>query len=201
MQGHKLLALSLCLGLFTATGCAHKPKAVRGSDTPGLDYAAMGTGLDRRDLAQMLRENMDAMKGSRAYATWAQEDRPAVSMLPIRNETSEHIESALGALISDVETQLVNSAPVRVVSLEQQPELMQEIQRQQNSQGAFDTSRVAQWGKQLGARYVITGKVFTSDERSTNAHRVQYYLFMRVISVDTSEVLFQNQAAVTKAIL
>jgi hypothetical protein len=30
---------------------------------------------------------------------------------------------------------------------------------------------------------------------------VQYYLFMRVISVETSEVLFQNQAAVTKAIL
>jgi penicillin-binding protein activator len=201
MQGQKLLALSLCLGLFAAAGCAHKPKAVRGSDTPGLDYAAMGTGLDRRDLSQMLRENMDAMKGSRAYATWAQEDRPPVSMLPIKNETSEHIESALGALISEVETQLVNSAPVRVVSLEHQPQLMQEIQRQQNSQGAFDASQVASWGKQLGARYVITGKVFTTDERSTNAHRVQYYLFMRVISVETSEVLFQNQAAVTKAIL
>ncbi|HEY6877657.1 MAG TPA: penicillin-binding protein activator LpoB [Polyangiales bacterium] len=197
----KMLALSLCLGLLGAAGCAHKPKAVRGSDTPGLDYAAMGTGLDRRDLSQMLRENMDAMKNSRAYTTWAQEDRPPVSMLPIKNETSEHIESALGALISEVETQLVNTAPVRVVSLEHQPQLMQEIQRQQNSQGAFDASQVASWGKQLGARYVITGKVFTTDERSTNAHRVQYYLFMRVISVETSEVLFQNQAAVTKAIL
>jgi hypothetical protein len=197
----KMLVLSLCLGLLGAAGCAHKPKAVRGSDTPGLDYAAMGTGLDRRDLSQMLRENMDAMKNSRAYTTWAQEDRPPVSMLPIKNETSEHIESALGALISEVETQLVNTAPVRVVSLEHQPQLMQEIQRQQNSQGAFDASQVASWGKQLGARYVITGKVFTTDERSTNAHRVQYYLFMRVISVETSEVLFQNQAAVTKAIL
>src|SRR5687768_6097046 len=49
-----------------SAGC-HKPKAVRGSDTPGLDYAAMGTGLDRRDLSQMLRENLDAMKGSRVY--------------------------------------------------------------------------------------------------------------------------------------
>jgi penicillin-binding protein activator len=197
----KMLALALCLGLLAATGCAHKAKAVRGSDTPGLDYAAMGTGLDRRDLSQMLNENMAAMKNSRAYSTWAQEDRPPVSMLPIKNETSEHIESALGALISEVETKLVNEAPVRVVSLEHQPQLMQEIQRQQNSQGAFDASQVASWGKQLGARYVITGKVFTTDERSPNAHRVQYYLFMRVISVETSEVLFQNQAAVTKAIL
>jgi TolB-like protein len=200
-QGHKLLGLALCLGLLGASGCAHKPKAVRGSDTPGLDYAAMGTGLDRRDLSQMLRENMDAMKNARVMTVWAGEDRPPVSVLPIRNETSEHIESSLGALISEVETQLVNTAPVRVISLENQQSLMQEIQRQQNSQGAFDPAQVASWGKQLGARYVITGKVFTTDERSTNAHRVQYYLFMRVISVETSEVLFQNQAAVTKAIL
>jgi penicillin-binding protein activator len=200
-QGHKLLALGLCVGLMGASGCAHKPKAVRGSDTPGLDHAAMGTGLDRRDLSQMLRENMDAMKNARVMQVWAQENRPPVSVLPIRNETSEHIESALGALISEVETQLVNNAPVRVISLENQQQLMQEIQRQQNSQGAFDESQVSSWGKQLGARYVITGKVYTTDERSPNAHRVQYYLFMRVISVETSEVLFQNQAAVTKAIL
>jgi TolB-like protein len=200
-QGHKLLALVLCVGLLGATGCAHKVQAVRGSDTPGLDYAAMGTGLDRRDLSQMLRENMDAMKNARIITQWQGEDRPPVSVLPIRNETSEHIESALGALISEVETQLVNAAPVRVISLENQQSLMQEIQRQQNSQGAFDPTQVASWGKQLGARYVVTGKVFTTDERSPNAHRVQYYLFMRVISVETSEVLFQNQAAVTKAIL
>ncbi|MDB4988692.1 MAG: hypothetical protein JWN04_3870 [Myxococcaceae bacterium] len=201
-QGFKLFGLaSLCAGLLGASGCAHKVKAVRGSDTPGLDYAAMGTGLDRRDLSQMLRENMDALKNARVMTVWQQEGNPPVSVLPIRNETSEHIESSLGALISEIETQLVNTAPVRVISLENQQSLMQEIQRQQNSQGAFDPAQVASWGKQLGARYVVTGKVFTTDERSTNAHRVQYYLFMRVISVETSEVLFQNQAAVTKAIL
>ena len=118
-----------------------------------------------------------------------------------QNKTSEHIDSALGALISDIETELVNSAPVRVISMESQKSMMEEIQRQQHSQGAFDTTQVASWGKQLGARYVITGKVYTTDERAPNARRVQYYLFIRVVSVETGEVLFQNQAAVTKAIL
>ena len=186
--------------VFAAVGC-HKPKAVRGSDTPGLDYQAMGTGLDRRDLSQMLRENLEAMKNSRVYQVWAGEDRPPVSVLPIQNETTEHIDSALGALITEIETQLLNTAPVRVVSLESQKSLMDEIQRQQHSQGAFDPSQVASWGKQLGARYVITGKVFSTDERAPNARRVQYFLFIRVVSVETGEVMFQNQAAVTKAIL
>jgi uncharacterized protein (TIGR02722 family) len=193
--------LFCCLVLvFAAVGC-HKPKAVRGSDTPGLDYAAMGTGLDRRDLSQMLRENLDAMKNSRVYQAWASEDRPPVTVLPIQNETSEHIDSALGALITEVETQLINTAPVRVISIETQKSMMEEIQRQQHSQGAFDPAQVASWGKQLGARYVVTGKVFSTDERATNARRVQYYLFIRVVSVETGEVMFQNQAAVTKAII
>ena len=189
-----------CALLVGALGCGG-PKAVRGSDTPGLDHAAMGTGLDRRDLSQMLRENLDAMKASKVYTRWASEQNPPVSVLPIQNETSEHIESALGALITEVETQLINTAPVRVISMESQKSLMEEIQRQQHSQGAFDQTQVASWGKQLGARYVITGKVYSTDERAPNARRVQYYLFIRVVSVETGEVLFQNQAAVTKAII
>jgi TolB-like protein len=193
--------LFCCMVLVCASLACGGPKAVRGSDTPGLDHAAMGTGLDRRDLSQMLRENLDAMKNSRVYEVWRGEDRPPVTVLPIQNETSEHIDSALGALITEVETQLINTAPVRVISLETQKQLMEEIQRQHHSQGAFDTAQVASWGKQLGARYVITGKVFTTDERAPNARRVQYYLFIRVVSVETGEVLFQNQAAVTKAII
>jgi len=186
--------------ILASVGC-HHPKAVRGADTPGLDYQAMGTGLDRRDLSQMLRENLDVMKNSRVYTQWNSEQRPPVSVLPIQNETSEHIDSALGALLTEIETQLVNTAPVRVVSMESQKGMMEEIQRQQHSQGAFDPTQVASWGKQLGARYVITGKVFSTDERTPNARRVQYYLFIRVISVETGEVMFQNQAAVTKAII
>src|SRR3954467_11217249 len=93
------VGLVICVALFSFTGC-HKPKAVRGSDTPGLDYAAMGTGLDRRDLSQMLRENIDKLKQSRVMQVWASDNRPPVSVLPIQNETSEHIDSALGALIT-----------------------------------------------------------------------------------------------------
>lgn len=190
----------LLCGLGLAGGCGG-PQAVRGQDTPGLDNAAMGTGLDRVDLKKMLEENLDVLGNSMVYKQWASEDRPVVSVLPIRNETSEHIDSALGALITEIETQLINRAPVRVVSLETQQDLMKEIQRQQHSQGAFDAASVASWGKQLGARYLVTGKVFSTEERTAKARRVQYYLFIRVLSVETGEVLFQNQAAVTKAII
>jgi len=200
MPAFRNLCLSAIVICFSAVvfGCGGA-EAVRGDDVAGLDNQAMSTGLDRRDLQKMLDENLRALQSSAAGRRWAEESRPAVSVIPMRNETSEHIDSALEALISDVETNLINWGVVRVISLENQTGLMEEIRRQYA--GGFDQSQVATWGKQIGARYLITGKVFTTDERSQDVRRVQYYMFMQAIAVETGEVLFQNKSAVTKALI
>jgi penicillin-binding protein activator len=203
MQGRTMnaglaAALLLCAGV-ALSACSSGPRAVRGSDEPGLDYAAMSTGLDRRDLQQMLNENMQIMRNSAVVQRWTQENRPGVSVLPIQNETSEHIDSALNALLSDVETQLVNWGAVTVISLQNQPQMMEEVRRQYGE--GFDQSKIAHWGKQIGARYFVTGKVYTTDERVGDQRRVQYYLFMQVLNVETGEIMFQNKSSTTKAII
>jgi penicillin-binding protein activator len=184
--------------LLLLAGCGG-PKAVRGSDVEGLDDAAMGTGLDRKDLQSMLATNMNALNSSAAVARWQGEDRPSVAVMTIKNETSEHIESALDALISDVETALVNGGHVRVISSQDQPELMAKVRGQQGE--AFDQSQIAGWGQQVGARYFVTGKVYTVDERQAGERRVQYFLFMRVLEAATGDLLWQNKASVTKALV
>src|SRR5581483_5622609 len=130
---------------------------------------------------------------------WQGENRPSVAVLPIRNDTSEHVESALDSLISDVETVLINGGHVRVVSHENQGALVDEVKAQQSD--AFDQSTVSRWGRQVGARYFVTGKIFANDERQNDERRVQYTLFMQVIEAETGEVLFQNKASVTKALV
>ncbi len=194
----RLLALLVAPTLLCAA-CASGPHAVRGDDKPGIDYAAMGTGLDRRDLQKMLNENMETMRHAAVVQRWLAENRPSVAVLPIRNETSEHVDSALQALISDVETKLIEWGAVKVISLENQQEMLSEIRRQYAE--GFDQTQIAHWGKQIGARYFVTGKVYTTDERVGDQHRVQYYMFMQVLSVETGEILFQNKSAVTKAII
>ncbi len=191
------LWLSLCGALLGA--CSSGPKAVRGTDEPGLDYAAMSTGLDRRDLQRMLNENMEAMRHSAVVQRWMQENRPPVAVLPLQNETSEHIDSALDALLSDIETQLINWGAVRVISMQNQQQMMEEIRRQYGE--GFDQTKIAHWGKQIGARYFVTGKVYTTDERVGDQRRVQYYLFLQVLNVETGEILFQNKTNTTKAII
>jgi penicillin-binding protein activator len=183
--------------LVAAAGCG--PKAVRDTDVEGLDTAAMSTGLDRRDLERMLRENMNALQKAPVIQRWSQEDKPAVAVIPLRNETTEHVDSVLDALIADIETTLVNAGHVRVISMDQQPKLVEEIRRQYS--GAFDQSQVSTWGKQVGARYIVTGKVYNTDERQSGERRVQYFMFIQVLSVETGEILFQHKTGVTKALI
>jgi PBP1b-binding outer membrane lipoprotein LpoB len=94
---------------------------------------------------------------------------------------------------------LVNAGHVRVISMEEQPKLVEEIKRQYA--GAFDPAQVAKWGKQVGARYIVTGKVYSTDERQDGERRVQYFLFIQVLDVETGEVLFQRKTSVTKALI
>jgi len=175
------------------------PRAVRGSDVAGLDDEAMGTGLDRRDLQLMLHENMESLQASALVKRWEAENRPAVAVLSMRNDTSEHIDSVLNALITEVETSLVNAGHVRVISRDSQPEMIKEVEKQQSD--AFDASTVARLGNQVGVRYFVTGRVYSADERQSGERRVQYFLFMRVLDVETGDILWQNSAAVTKAIV
>ena len=188
------LVLGVSLG---ALGCG--PKAVRGEEVEGLDDQAMSTGLDRRDLQKLMQENMKALEDAPVIKRWEGEQMPAVAVIPLRNETTEHVEGSLDALISDIETTLVNAGHVRVISMEQQGKLVAEI-RQQYS-GAFDPAQIATWGKQIGARYIVTGKVFTSDERQSGERRVQDFMFIQVLEVETGQILFQHKSAVTKAII
>ena len=159
----------------------------------------MGTGLDKVDLQKLLAENMNAMESSAVVKRWESEQQPQLAVLPFRNETSEHIDSALDALISDVETAMINAGHVAVISLESQGMLIDQVKRQQGDE--FDQGKSAEIGRQMGVKYIITGKVFSTDEKFKNERRVQYHLFMQVLHVETGQILFQNKAALTKALI
>jgi penicillin-binding protein activator len=190
--------LSLWVAVPLVLGACGSPQPIRGEDVEGFDDQAMSTGLDKRDLQRMLSENMNALQSSAVIKRWESENRPTLAVLPLKNETTEHVDPALDALISDIETKLVNAGHVRVISMEQQPQLVEEIRRQYS--GAFDPAQHARWGKQIGARYVVTGKVYDAAERHDDERRVQYFMFLQVLDVETSEILFQNKTSVTKGI-
>ena len=119
--------------LVFVAGAACKPKAIRGgpgTENPDFDEGAMSTGLDRKDLQDLMKENMAGLTGSPLWGQWrAAAAPPVVAIWPIKNDTTEHLDDQMLTLLSDMETELINSGVVSVVSRERQAEMMAEAIR------------------------------------------------------------------------
>ncbi len=194
-------AVVVAASLLSVAGC--KPKAIRGgagTENPDFDEGAMSTGLDRKDLTSLMQSNMSSLVGSPIWGQWRTEsEAPVVAIWPIKNDTSEHLDDQMLTLLSDMETELINSGVVSVVSRERQAEMMAEANLQQGAD--FNPAVAAQIGNQIGARYFITGKLQSVDERMNKERRVQYTLFLQVIEVQSSLVKFQTKSERTKGIV
>jgi PBP1b-binding outer membrane lipoprotein LpoB len=192
----KRLAFSLAFAL-AALGCGKE--YVRGSQDPSVDNAAMSTGLDKDDIQRMLSENLNNLRNAPIMDLWRQHRaQDTVSIFPFQNETSEHIDSQLAVILSESETWMVDAQVATMISRERQNQMIAEVEGHRNA--VFNPAHIAEYGKQLGVKYFITGKVGASDERTEDARRVQYFFYMQVIEVETSAIKWQHKAYVTKAV-
>jgi PBP1b-binding outer membrane lipoprotein LpoB len=193
--------IALAFVASTASGCGGR-EYVRGADDPSIDSAAMSTGLDKDDIERSLQTLLNQMRAAPIMDEWrikaGQNDRQTVAIAPFMNETSEHIDSQLDVMLSETETWLVNAGITRVISRERQNDMIREVEGAQHP--VFDPQHIPQYGKQLGVKYYITGKVGASDERTQDARRVQYFIFMQIIDTETSEIRWQQKAYITKAV-
>ena len=182
-------------------GCG--PKAWRGgpgTENPQLDEPAMSITLDRRDIEYLVSENVKAFTQSAIWnETIIRADAPPfVAIWPIQNATTQHIDDQISALLSSIETHLVNSGRVRVVSRERQQELVNELRLRQSD--IYDPATAGKLGRQLGAQYFATGRITSVDERLKGTHRLQYSLILQIIEVETGLIRFQNKAIRSKAL-
>lgn len=190
---------ALPLALLTLGTLACGPEVVRGSNDPSIDSHALSTGLDKDDIQRALKETLNNLRGAPVMNEWRSTNPPPnVAIFPIQNSTSEHIDSMMDALLGEAESWLVESGTVQVISRERQNQMIREVEGQQTA--AFNPANAAKYGKQLGAKYFITGKISGNDERSEDMRRVQYFLFLQVIDVETSAIKWQRKTYITKAI-
>ena len=195
------LLLPLAALALTPLGCASK-EYVRGSQDPSIDQPAMSTGLDKDDIGRTLQTLLNKMREAPIMDEWrtraGQNDRQTVAVAPFINETTEHIDPQLDSMLSETETWLVNAGIVRVISHERQADMIRNVEGAQHP--VFDPRHIPQYGKQLGVKFFITGKVGASDERTEDARRVQYFIYMQVVDSETSEIRWQQKAYITKAV-
>lgn len=189
------------LAALCTSACGGK-EYVRGANDPSIDQPAMSTGLDKDDVERTLQTLLNQMREAPIMDEWridaGKGSRQTVAIAPFQNETDEHIDPQLDAMLSETETWLVNSGITRVVDQSRQADMIRQVEGAQHP--VFDPRHIPEYGKQLGVQFYVTGKVGASDERTEDARRVQYFIFMQVIDTSTSEIRWQQKAYVTKAV-
>lgn len=191
LMGASLLALA-------TSGCGGK-ETVRGADDPSIDAHAISTGLDKEDVERATKQLLDKMRASPVMNEWrTTSPAPVIAIFPFQNSTSEHIDSMLDTILNETEEWIMQSNVATVVARDRQNQMIREVEGQQNP--VFNPAHAAKYGKQMGAKYFITGKVTGADERNDDMRRVQYFIYMQVIEIETSVIKFQSKAAVTKAV-
>jgi len=187
-----LVALALA-----GTGCGKE--VVRGADDPSVDSHALSTSLDKEDIKRALRDTLNKLRAAPVMGEWRTSNpKTIVAVFPFQNATSEHIDSALETVLTEAETWLLESQVVRIVDRRRQAEFIRDVEGQQHP--VFNPANAAKYGKQMGAKYYVTGHVSGNDERSQDMRRVQYFLYLEVVNVETSEKLFLAKSEITKAI-
>jgi uncharacterized protein (TIGR02722 family) len=194
---HLAALLPVAFLALTASGCGKE--VVRGSNDPSIDAHALSTGLDKDDIQRALHETLNNLRSAPIMNEWrSTHPPPNIAIFPFQNSTSEHIDSMLDAMLGEAETWMVESGVVQVISRERQNQMIREVEGQASP--VFNPANAAKYGRQLGAKYFITGKVSGNDERSDDMRRVQYFLFLQVIDVETSAIKWQKKTYVTKAV-
>lgn len=192
-----VISLALALALVPVAGCGKE--VVRDSNDPSIDNPAMSTGLDKDDIQRMLHECLNNLRSAPIMDQWrADRGKDTVAIFPFINNTDQHIEPQLESILGESEEWMTESNVVTMVSRERQNQMIAEVEGQQHP--VFNPAHAAQYGRQLGVKYFITGKVSANDERTEDARRVQYTFFMQVIEVETSAIRWEHKAYISKMI-
>jgi penicillin-binding protein activator len=190
MRNHVVALLLSVVLLPLVTGCA----AFRGSirEKSPAESGPLTAHYDQNDLLQWAQIMADAILTHPFPAPG--EGQPIVAELGIQNRTSTHIDTL--ALANTLTTRLLDSGKMRFVNTQQRDTLLKE-------QGyvlanCTEETRV-KVGRQLGAKYILTGslsEITTHSPRQVRVSKqedVYYQLTVEITDLETGLIVLRKQ--------
>lgn len=122
--------------------------------------------------------------------------KPVVIVGYVQNKSAEHIESE--TFIKDIEREFVNSGFVRVVS---NAEFREKLREERAEQGEFASPETqAQWGKELGADFMMFGVITAVTDSYKKEKVVNYKVNLELTNIETNEKVWIGDKEIKKYI-
>ena len=186
------LLMTSCLTLLAMAGCAASTKNLNPKDD--LHYDAS---YDFSDKHQIVDRLVTPLLSAPLFPV---QTKPIMIVYPIVNETSEHIST--GGITDAIRMKLIQSGKFRFINERQRENIQKETSYQ--DQGYVDPAMMVEWGRQLGANYILSGTLRSIKKeqqrqwRLNKKERIYYSLDLTMTELKTGEIVYADQAELAR---
>ncbi|OVE75889.1 hypothetical protein BVX97_03545 [bacterium E08(2017)] len=185
-----LRTIVLSVALTALCGCAAFQRSIEEQDPK--DAETLSARYDQNDMLKW--GDMIAGDIIGHYFIKSAESRPLIADLGIQNRTKEHLD--MQSLADTITTRLLDSGRVRLVNTADRDKLLKEQGYQLANCTMATRSAI---GKQLGAKYMMTGALIEMSQeqgrevRVSKKKNVYYQLTINITDLETGEIVMKKQ--------
>ncbi|MDD5477543.1 MAG: penicillin-binding protein activator LpoB [Candidatus Omnitrophica bacterium] len=187
-----LLISSLGLSLFIFPGCATAP-VVQYGDAQALQQ--ISTDFSSSDLQQIAASMVDSLLTFPPIVEVTNQRRPVITVDKIKNKTMQHIDTE--SVTDSIRAKLVKSGKFRFIDRSTDEATTDEVKTQQDS-GLVDKSTAVQFGKQIGAEYMLTGNISEIQQHGGRVEDVYYKFTLNLKNISTGILEWTDEKEIRK---
>ncbi len=180
-----LLGLAVVLG-----GCSNQ---ISYGDAQAVETTTIDFGST--DLQKIAGDMVDSMMASGSVAAITQNNRPIVFVESIKNKTSEHIDTE--SITDSISTKLLNSGKFRFVDMNRVESVREQLNFQNNDE-LVNQSTAIQFGKMVGAQYMLYGNLSSIAKNAGSDKDVYYKMTMRLMDLQTGLIEWADETEIRK---
>ena len=180
-----LLGLAVILG-----GCSNK---VSYGDAQAVETTTIDFGST--DLQTIAGEMVDSMMASGSVSYITREQRPIVFVERIKNKTSEHIDTE--SITDTISTKMLNSGKFRFVDMDRVESVRDQLNFQNNDELVNQSSAI-QFGKMVGAQYMLYGNLSSIVKKDGSDEDVYYKMTMRLMDLESDLIEWADETEIRK---
>ncbi|MEZ8797354.1 penicillin-binding protein activator LpoB [Vibrio cyclitrophicus 1F53] len=180
-----LLGLAVILG-----GCSNK---VSYGDAQAVETTTIDFGST--DLQTIAGEMVDSMMASGSVSYITSEQRPIVFVERIKNKTSEHIDTE--SITDTISTKMLNSGKFRFVDMDRVESVRDQLNFQNNDELVNQSSAI-QFGKMVGAQYMLYGNLSSIVKKASSDEDVYYKMTMRLMDLESGLIEWADETEIRK---
>ncbi|WP_340677992.1 penicillin-binding protein activator LpoB [Paraglaciecola sp.] len=187
-----LLVSAISLALSLMAGCANKT-VVKYGDAEAVETTSVNFGST--DLQKIAQQMTESLLQSPVVGTVTANKRPIVFVDTVKNKTSEHIDTE--SLTDSISTQLLRSGKFRFVDMTKVTAVREQL-NYQNDGGLVDPNKAVQFGKQVGAEYMLYGNLASIVKTNADKSDVYYKFTMRLMDLESGLVEWADETEIRK---